>query len=400
MAIDTSMYSRLQPVDIFGSIQRGLEMRDLMDQSAQKQKDIKKQQIIQEATNAGIKTGPDGRITQDVGLTASQLHNAGYGQEALKFQDEQQTKSADKILKEAQLIGQTLGSVYDSTSWESAKAKLSQSGIDISQYANVPYDEKLKDNLLYRTMSAEKQLQHKLDQEKLALQKREVLAKERSSGGGSGFGKAPQGYRFKQDGSLEPIPGGPAAGKAEKQAQMEKHQASLVVQDLGRAMQMTNAAGPIAGQLSYVPGSEAWQLDQMLDSVKANIGFDKLQAMRNASPTGGALGSISDKETAMLQATAGKLDVRLPQPVLEDNLKRLYNQYNDIVHGPGKGPKRQKLSFDEQGKPLPQSSIFMKAPSGREYQVPAANVQEAKRYGATEVGSAPVLKTNQIEWAD
>lgn len=178
--------------------------------------------------------------------------------------------------------------------------------------------------------------------------------------------KAPPGYRYSQDGqSLEAIPGGPAAQKEEtaktkKEAQQQaaKQSAGIVVQDLGRSLNLLKdsswGAGPLAGQTAKVPGTPAWQVQQMLDSVKANIGFDKLQAMRASSQTGAALGSVSDKETAMLQATAGKLDVSLPKPILEDNIRRLYNQYNDIIHGPGNGPPRYELSFDELGRPVGQ----------------------------------------------
>lgn len=210
--------------------------------------------------------------------------------------------------------------------------------------------------------------------QKMALELENLRSQinERKRGGGVSGGKAPPGYRFKQDGSLEAIPGGPAAGKVDKQDASVKQTAGLVVQDLGRSLDLLKnnswSAGPIAGKTGLVAGTPAWQLNSMLDSVKANIGFDKLQAMRAASPTGAGLGAISDKETKILQDTAGKLDVNLPADVLEDNINRLYNQYNDIIHGPGKGPPRKPLSFDAQGAPIDKGN--------------------------------KILKTNEIEWAD
>lgn len=60
--------------------------------------------------------------------------------------------------------------------------------------------------------------------------------------------------------------------------------------------------------LSKVPGTEARAYAAELDTLKANIAFGELQAMREASKTGGALGNVSDRETALLSATLGALD--------------------------------------------------------------------------------------------
>lgn len=62
------------------------------------------------------------------------------------------------------------------------------------------------------------------------------------------------------------------------------------------------------GVLSNIPSTDARKLRNDLETIKANIGFDKLQAMREASPTGGALGAISDMENKLLQAVQGALD--------------------------------------------------------------------------------------------
>jgi hypothetical protein len=43
-------------------------------------------------------------------------------------------------------------------------------------------------------------------------------------------------------------------------------------------------------------------------TIKANIGFDRLSEMRANSPTGGALGQVSELENLLLQATQGSLD--------------------------------------------------------------------------------------------
>ena len=52
--------------------------------------------------------------------------------------------------------------------------------------------------------------------------------------------------------------------------------------------------------LKSIPQTDALALNKSLETIKANIGFDKLQAMREASPTGGALGQVSNQELTSL----------------------------------------------------------------------------------------------------
>lgn len=97
----------------------------------------------------------------------------------------------------------------------------------------------------------------------------------------------------------------------------------------------------------YIPGSDAKALSTMLQTIKSNIGFDKLQAMREASPTGGALGQVSERELADLQAVFGSLDQAQTSEQLMYNLQRLRVEYNNIVHGPGGHPFTMDTSLDD-----------------------------------------------------
>ena len=62
---------------------------------------------------------------------------------------------------------------------------------------------------------------------------------------------------------------------------------------------LANATGLI-GAFPNVPGSAASDATASLDSLKSQVAFSVLQAMRNASKTGGALGQVSDREEEML----------------------------------------------------------------------------------------------------
>ena len=57
--------------------------------------------------------------------------------------------------------------------------------------------------------------------------------------------------------------------------------------------------------------------------------------MREASPTGGALGQVSNQELSALQGVFGNLDQANNASELKYNLKLLQNIYNNIVHGKG-----------------------------------------------------------------
>jgi len=59
---------------------------------------------------------------------------------------------------------------------------------------------------------------------------------------------------------------------------------------------------------SYIPGTDARNFKAEVDTLKANVAFSELTAMREASKTGGALGAISDRELGLLQSSLGALD--------------------------------------------------------------------------------------------
>jgi hypothetical protein len=167
---------------------------------------------------------------------------------------------------------------------------------------------------------------------------------------------SPSGFRMEQ------IGGGPAALEAEAAAAKagtaqtnKENSAAIVTQDIDRAIAALNEPGWLpktgfgAETLKGYGGTGAADLSGLLSSVEANIGFDALQAMRAASPTGGALGSITERELALLAATKGAITQSQSKEQLEDNLNRLWNVTQDIVHGPNAGPQRRKLRFEGGG---------------------------------------------------
>lgn len=137
--------------------------------------------------------------------------------------------------------------------------------------------------------------------------------------------------------------------------------ANVVTQDIDRALGIiknspTSSTGLVGQGLSFIGGTNAKNLDALLNTVKTNVGFDKLQAMRAASPTGAALGSVTENENKMLQSAIGSLELSQVPQQLQDNLRRVKNIYMDIIHGPNNGPKRETLSFEQNQQTAPTSA--------------------------------------------
>lgn len=71
------------------------------------------------------------------------------------------------------------------------------------------------------------------------------------------------------------------------------------------------------------PSTKSGQLAQRLKTIKANIGFDELQQMRENSPTGGALGQVAVQEIDFLQSVLGSLEQAQTSADLNYNINRL-----------------------------------------------------------------------------
>jgi hypothetical protein len=83
---------------------------------------------------------------------------------------------------------------------------------------------------------------------------------------------------------------------------------------------LTGYTGSIANS---IPGTEAHDIWNTLNTIKANLGFDKLQAMRDASPTGGALGQVSEMENKLLQSVWGSIEQSQSAAQLVANLQQI-----------------------------------------------------------------------------
>jgi len=153
----------------------------------------------------------------------------------------------------------------------------------------------------------------------------------------------PTGYRnvFDANGMLvsqEAIPGGPVATSQAAQAEQTQMYNDIVIEDIGKFRNLVENQGlltPVTGLTGAVaravPGSPAMDAKALQDTIAASISFDRLQAMRNASPTGGALGSVTENELNLLQSTLGSISLSQSDEQLIENLNRLEKIYTDVM---------------------------------------------------------------------
>lgn len=168
------------------------------------------------------------------------------------------------------------------------------------------------------------------------------------------YNKLPAGWVYKRDEGGQivvdengaptaiPINGGPADTSKQDQIKLDntKRSGDVVVEDIDRVLSMANDGGlPTSGAfgslLSHVPGTDAHDASKLLKTIKANVGFDRLQQMRDASKTGGALGAINQTEMDLLNSALGSLEQSQSKDQFEYNLTRLRGIYTKIIHGEG-----------------------------------------------------------------
>lgn len=141
----------------------------------------------------------------------------------------------------------------------------------------------------------------------------------------------PSGFQWSADGSsLERIPGGPedpAVNNPAAAVNIERlnSQTDNVIATIDKAIGQVawDSTGLIGQGLGLIGGTKALDLRETAKTIKANLGFAELQAMREASPTGGALGQVAVQELESLQATLASLNPDQSEGQLRENLERV-----------------------------------------------------------------------------
>lgn len=178
------------------------------------------------------------------------------------------------------------------------------------------------------------------------------------------IGSIPQDYRliFDEDGNpthMEVIPGSKTErqlraeeGAAAARAEGDASKSTIVLEEISRmrnAVREQNLADPITGIpgeiAARIPGSLRRSVEGMERTIRANVGFEALNQMRRESPTGGALGQITERELGFLQATLGEIGLSQNREELIHNLDRLERIYSDILRKAQAYPNASQFGF-------------------------------------------------------
>jgi hypothetical protein len=158
-----------------------------------------------------------------------------------------------------------------------------------------------------------------------------------------------------------------AERKKASASQAARQRSVLVSQDIERAKDLASGltTGFLGARTQGIEGTDSFNLAQVLDGIKANIGFKELNDMRQNSPTGGALGNVTERELALLQRVVGSLEQAQGKDQFLSNLNRTQVLFDAIVNGSTAIP-----FSDEDYSLMPSGATFIDPDDGKLYRKP------------------------------
>lgn len=117
-----------------------------------------------------------------------------------------------------------------------------------------------------------------------------------------------------------------------------------LIEQIDRVLpEVSGLTAGFASLLDVIPGTPQADLAANIDTILANVGFQELQAMRDSSPTGGALGQVSERENLLLQSTLANIRNSQSPSQLRKNLNLLKKRLRE-------GDRRLRRAFDRDAK--------------------------------------------------
>lgn len=161
--------------------------------------------------------------------------------------------------------------------------------------------------------------------ESLGVQRQTAAASAANAAATQGLAQAQFGLKMeeRQEAATEKA----RAKEAAKSQSIAK--AQTVLTGVGEALSMTGTgtAGLGSGVMRGIGGTKAADLAATIDTLQANLSFGELAAMRAASPSGGALGAVSERELALLGSTVASINPNQSPTQLKANLVKVARSY-------------------------------------------------------------------------
>lgn len=164
-----------------------------------------------------------------------------------------------------------------------------------------------------------------------------ALLESMSGGGGAGLGQSqtPADKERAVGQAKTDVERAAAAPKAFAGLQDQARASDLVISTIDKIIGDGSDQNPgliswdstgFGANLAPIKGTKAHDLQAALDLIRSNIGFEKLQQMRENSPTGGALGAVSERENTLLQSVLGSLDPGQSPEQFRASLRQIRDQ--------------------------------------------------------------------------
>lgn len=184
-------------------------------------------------------------------------------------------------------------------------------------------------------------------------------------GGEGKAGPIPPGFalRTKPDGTFEmyKISGGPASEEEEEKGEKGADRASskeigsnIVIKNLDSLKNKIEKApwySPITGAVGSskftFPGLRQNKVDaeELAKTITSHIAIDKIQEIRQSSPTGGSLGNISNEDMELLKSSLGSLRLNQGEKQLLKTIDTINTVYTKILKQAQAYPNASKYGF-------------------------------------------------------
>ena len=145
--------------------------------------------------------------------------------------------------------------------------------------------------------------------------------------------KAPEGYRYKGDGNLEAIPGGPAAAKVAEEQKTKDSALDASRQTIGTINRLLSSPGRegATGMINvqrFVPGTNAADFAAEVETLKAQTFLPMVQQLRG-------MGALSNAEGDKLNAAVGALNFNMSEKAFQESLGRIRDQFGSALQRSG-----------------------------------------------------------------
>lgn len=194
-------------------------------------------------------------------------------------------------------------------------------------------------------------------------------------------GTVPAGYRMTPEGNMEPVPGGPADFKQQGKFNQDVASMSATEAALNSLAEKANQVKAHPGLdaatgwqtlFPTMPGSKAADAESQLDTLKSKVAFGTLQAMRDASKTGGALGAVSEKELKLLESNIDALSTAQSPEQFRKSLEAIV-KYSEDAKGRARGAFNMTHGGEKKSGaavPVKSEQDAMRLPAGTRFQLP------------------------------